>query len=154
MPENPLTFYALAVLAVIGGILASLVPRTKIAVGSLALAIVFSAVLLYMAEVKPVSLFLFIFLSVSLLLLARKNSASDQLSPSDPKAGILTWIVLGSLLLIFAAVLKNTRWQALRLESLPDWSEIWSQYGILLILVGLTIMATLLWHKTDRANWK
>ncbi len=154
MPENPLTFYALAVAAVVGVILASLAPRTKIALGSLAPAIVFSAVLLYMAGVKPVSLFIFVLLSGLLLLLARKNSTSDQWLPSNPKAGFLTWIVLGSLLLIFAAVLKNTRWQALRLESLPDWSEIWSQYGILLILVGLTILATLLWHKTGRANSK
>jgi hypothetical protein len=152
MPENPLTFYAPAVSAAVGAIISTLVPRTKIAVGSLALTIVLSAVLLYMAEVKPVSLFIFVLLSSLLLLLARNNSASDQLLPSNPMAGFLTWIVLGSLLLIFAAVLKNTRWQALRLESLPDWSEIWSQYGILLLLVGLTILATILWHKTDRAN--
>ena len=154
MPENPLTFYALAVSAVVGVILASLAPRIKIALVSLTLAIVLGAVLLYMAEVKPVSLVIFIFLSGLLLLLARKNSTSDQLLPSNPKAGLLTWIVLGSLLLISAAVLKNTRWQALRLESLPDWSQIWSQYGIVLILVGLTILATLLWYKTERASSK
>jgi uncharacterized membrane protein YidH (DUF202 family) len=142
------------VLAAVGVIISTLVPRIRIALGSLALTIVFSAALLYMTEVKPVSLFIFVLLSSSLLLLARNNSASDQLLPSNPMAGFLTWIVLGSLLLIFAAVLKNTRWQALRLESLPDWSEIWSQYGIVLILVGLTIMATLLWYKTDRADSK
>lgn len=154
MPENPLIFYALAVAVVVGVILSTLVPRAKIAVGSLVLTIVFSAVLLNMGGAKTVSLFIFVLLSGLLLLLVRKNSTPDQWLPSNPKAGLLTWIVLGSLILIFAAVLKNTRWQALRLESLPDWSEIWSQYGIVLILVGLTILATILWHKTDRANSK
>jgi|GEM_PF-5270184 len=154
MAENPLIFYALAVAAVAGVILSTLVPRFKVALISLTLAIVTDAALLYMAEAKTASLFIFVLLSGLLLLLARKNSASDQWLPSNPKAGFLTWIVLGSLLLICATVLKNTRWQALRLESLPDWNEIWSQYGIVLILASLTIMATLLWHKTDRASSK
>ena len=152
MPENSLAFYALAVAAVVGVILATLVPRIKMALGSLALAIFLSAALLYGAEVKTVSWFIFVLLSGLLLFSARKNSTSDRLLPSNPKAGLLTWIVLGSLLLIFAAVLKNTGWQALRLASLPDWNEILSQYGILLIALALSIFITMLWHQPKRSD--
>ena len=153
MTGSPPLFYLLAAGVVISVILSTAVSKGRLALISTILAITFCWWILRLANLSSVGLILFVMLSaVQFWLSFRKTQPNQEPFPFNPKTILLTWIVLGSLLLIFAAVLKNTRWQALRLESLPDWSETWSQYGILLILVGLTILASLLWHKTNRAN--
>jgi len=153
MTKSSPIFYLLAAGAIISVILSTALSKNRFTSISAILAIAFSSGILWLANLGTFGLSLFISLSaLLLLLLLRKTRLDQETLSSNPQTSFLIWIVLGSLLLIFATVLKNTRWQALRLESLPNWSQIWSQYGILLILVGLTILAILLWHKTDRAN--
>ena len=151
MTGSPPLFYLLAAGVVISVILSTTVSKDRLTFISTILAIIFCGGILLLANLSTLGLILFVMFSATHLWLSfRKTRPSQESFPYNPRASFLVWIVLGSLLLIFAAVLKNARWQALPLQRIPGWGEMFSQYGVLLVFLILVGVVALLSLKLKR----
>lgn len=151
MSGSSFLFYGLALGLVAFTILSSTLPKLKAALVCLGLALCFGIGLLYFIKVSLVNLVLFISMLVLLFIVLIVRTGSPQESQiENSKLGLLTWIILGSFLLILATVLKDTKWHLLSWEDQPSWLDIFSQYGILTFFIGTSLISALLWLKGNQ----
>lgn len=152
MPESSFVFYGLTLVVVAGVILSTTLPDQKRGRRFLGLALLFYVGLLYFIHLNSSSLILSTLSLVLLfIIVSLQKPGESQSSAENPKLRLLTWIILGSLLLILTMILKNTTWRPPVQENPPTRSEVFSQYGVLLLFIAFSAISSLLWFKT-KAN--
>jgi hypothetical protein len=139
--EESMVFYGLALGIAASAILATVLPSRRAAWVFLGLCLGLVSGFLLLTNFAIFNLILFILLWATLFVqLSRRKPEAEGPPAADPRLTLLTWVILGSLLLSLAVVLKDTNWSFPSPPTQPGWQQMFSQYWILIPLVCLGIL--------------